>query len=35
MRRFQEEEVDVPELTKYPLHEVWKEYVNRSQFRGG
>ncbi|HEY2495050.1 MAG TPA: DUF4132 domain-containing protein [Paenibacillus sp.] len=30
IRPFQEEEDDTPELTKYPLHEVWRDYLERS-----
>ncbi|WP_192597714.1 DUF4132 domain-containing protein [Sporosarcina limicola] len=30
VRPYQEEEVDAPELGKYPLYEVWKDYLERS-----
>ncbi|WP_084410739.1 DUF4132 domain-containing protein [Paenibacillus glacialis] len=30
LRPFQDEEEDTAELTKYPLHEVWRDYLERS-----
>lgn len=30
IRPFREEEDDTPELTRYPLHEVWRDYLERS-----